>query len=152
MPTVSIGSPVQVFVDAVRRALLADATVAALVSSRVYGYVPEVSRTDFPYVVLGNRTADRDAGAMQQPGTNVTLQLDGWSDRKGASEMETILSRISALFERQTLSLSGGFEMIAGSLTCELQQVFAEPDSGDGNMPEQLLFHGVQRWRATIDG
>lgn len=151
MPTFSIGSPVQAFVDAMRAALLADATLTAQLATTaaVYGYVPEASRAEFPYLVLGARTADRDAGAMQLPGSNVTVQLDGWSDHKGASEMEGILSRVAFLFERQTLRLSGGFEMIAGSLTCEFQQVFQEPDA---DMPEQVLYHGMQRWRALIDG
>jgi hypothetical protein len=147
MPPV-IGSPVQAFVDALKRALLADATLVALVTG-VYGYVPEASRTDFPYLVLGMRTSDRDAGAMTLPGANVTVQLDGWSDHKGASEIEAILSRVAFLFERGTLALSGGYSMIVGSLTCEFQQVFVEPDA---DMPEQLLYHGLQRWRATIDG
>jgi hypothetical protein len=146
----TVGSPVQAFVDALRTALLADATLTALLSTAtaVYGYVPEAARTAYPYLVLGHRTADRDGGAMQVAGGKVTVQLDGWSSHRGASEMQAILSRVSVVLERQTVTVTG-FTLIQNSLTCELEGVFEEPDE---DAPERRLYHGVQRWTALIEG
>lgn len=142
------GSPVQAFVDGVRTVLLADATLTALLSSTtaIYGYVSEAARTDLPYLVIGTRTRTTEPGAMQKAGSRVTLQVDGWSDHKGPSEMHSILSRVAAVLERTAVTVTG-FTLITGSVTCEFETVFDEEDT---DAPEQRLYHGVQRWTAEI--
>lgn len=140
------GTPTQAFIDAVRAALLADATLMTLVTG-VFGHVSEAARTAYPYIVLGRRTRTNDGGAMQLAGGQVSVQLDVWSARKGASETQTILSRVFAVLERRALRVSG-FALIAGSLTCELEEVFDEPDA---DKPEARLYHGVQRWIADLE-
>jgi hypothetical protein len=140
------GSPTQAFVDAVKDRLDGDTTLAALVTG-TYGHLSEAARVAYPYLVLGQRTLDNEGGAMGLPGGRITLQLDGWSDRKGPSQMHTILSRVRVLLERQTLRLDG-FVMVVGSLTCELEDVFDEPDE---DKPGNRLYHGVQRWVASVD-
>lgn len=139
------GSPAQAFVDAIRTALVADAALLALVTG-VFGHVSEAARTAYPYIVLGRRNRQTDVGAMQIAGSRVTLQIDVWSAHKGASETHAILSRIAYVLERRNLPISG-FALVQGSLTCELEDVFDEPDA---DAPEARLYHGVQRWTAEI--
>ncbi len=105
------GSPVQPFVDAFKAALEADTTLMALIEG-VFGHLRETDATAFPYLVLGRRNRT-DAGAMGLAGNRVSMQLDGWSDHKGASEMHAILGHTSRILERRTLSVRG-FQMIGG--------------------------------------
>jgi len=140
------GSPTQAFIDALRAVLVADAALTALVAG-VFGHLSEAARTAYPYLVLGRRSRQNDGGAMQVAGGKVSVQLDVWSDHKGASEAHAILSRVYAVLERRALSVSG-YVVIAGSLTCEMEEVFDEPDA---DKPEARLYHGVQRWTADIE-
>lgn len=141
------GSPVEAFADGVRTVLTADATLVALVTG-IYAHVPEASRTAYPYLVIGRRSRTNDAGAFQTAGNVVAVQIDGWSDAKGPHVMHTILSRVAVLLERQAVTVTG-FELIGGSLTCELEDVF---DESDGDQPEARLYHGLQRWVAEVHG
>jgi Protein of unknown function (DUF3168) len=140
------GSPTQAFIDALRLALIADATLMALVIG-VFGNLSEAQRTVYPYLVLGRRSRQNDGGAMQIAGGHVSVQFDVWSAHKGASEAHAILSRVAALLERRSLRVSG-YAVIAGSLTCEMEEVFDEPDA---DKPGARLYHGVQRWTADIE-
>ena len=146
MPFMVTGSPAQAFIDVLLTTLRADATLIALVTG-VYGHLTEAQRTAFPYIVLGRRHRDSDGGAMQLAGGHVSVQIDVWSAHKGASEAHAICSRIAAVLERRTLLVSG-YAMVAASLTCEMEEVFDEPDTDD---PNALRYHGVQRWVATIE-
>lgn len=139
------GSPVQPFVDAFKAALEADTALMAAIEG-VYGHLRETQRTAYPYLVLGRRNRT-DAGAMQLAGSRVSMQLDGWSDHQGASEMHAILGHVSRVMERRTLRLSG-FEMVQGSLTCEYEDVFDEPDN---DTPTKTLYHGLQRWTCELN-
>lgn len=137
--------PTQAFADAVAARFDADATLLALVTG-VFGKLSEAARVPYPYVVLGRRNMNRDAGAMGLAGANVTLQIDVWSDYDGPYETQRILSRLSQLLERQMLAVAG-FSMVGGSLTCELSEVDDEPDE---DKPGARLYHGIQRWTAEI--
>lgn len=139
------GSPVQAFIDAVRTVLIADPTLDGLVEG-VFGHLSEAQRTAYPYVVLGRRHRANDSGAMQVAGGHVTVQLDVWSDHKGPSEAHAICSRVTALLERRMVTVSG-FEMVNGSLTCDFEEVFDEPDE---DSPDRRLYHGVMLWGAEI--
>jgi hypothetical protein len=139
------GSPTQALVDAIRITLTADAPLAALVTG-IYGHVSEAARTAYPYVVLGRRSRLNDSGAQQVAGGHVSLQIDVWSDHKGPSEVHSIQGRIARLLERANLPVSG-FALIQGSLTCEFEDVFDEPDV---DKPDARLYHGVQRWTAEL--
>lgn len=140
-------SPSQAFIDALKDALDADATLMDLVTG-VYGHLPESARTSFPYLVLGYRHLDDgQARSMALPGGRISVQLDGWSHHKGASEMHAILSRVRVLLERRDLRIPG-FALVQGSLTCEMEDVFFEPDE---DKPQDGLYRGIQRWTAEID-
>jgi len=139
------GSPVQAVVDGIKTVLAADTTLTATLTG-IYGYVPGSARTTFPYLVLGRRQRTNDSGAMQTVGGHVTVQIDVWSDHKGPSETHTILSRVAWLLERTAIAMAG-FALVQGSLTCEFEDVFDEPD---GDSPERVLVHGVQRWVCEV--
>lgn len=147
MPFPVVGDPVEPFVDGVRAILTADATLSALVSG-VHDHVPESSRQPEPYIVLGRRTRQNTTGALQVAGNVVTLQVDAWSKAKGPHTVHTILSRVAVLLERQPVAVAG-YELVAGSVTCEYGEVFDEPDE---DQPGARLYHGVQRWVAEIHG
>lgn len=143
------GSPTQAFIDAFKARCEADTTLMAIIEG-VFGHLDETERTPYPYVVFGQEQLDgndSNAGAMGLGGGKVVLELNGWSDHPGKSEMRAILSRIRLLFERQTLRVTG-FVMMAGSLTCEFEDIDDEPDE---DAPEQRLYRGMQRWSCVID-
>jgi len=125
--------------------MAADDVLSAALTG-IYGYVPAATRTAFPYLVLGRRQRNNDSGGMQAPGGHVTVQIDVWSDHKGPSEMHTLLSRIAWLLERVDISVPG-FALVRGSLTCDFEDVFDEPD---GDSPDRVLVHGVQRWVCEV--
>lgn len=147
------GSPITAFVDAFRNVLIGDTealngSVALMgLVTGVYGHVSDRARTDFPYLVIGDRHRANDGGAMQIVGGMVSVQLDGWSAAKGPFEMQSILSRVAWLCERRTGFKVAGFAALDGSLTCEFEEVFDEPDA---DSPGRRLYHGVQRWTALI--
>jgi hypothetical protein len=140
-------SPTEAFVDAVRIRLRADATLDAVITG-VFDHLREAERTLYPYLVLGYRHLDDgQTRSMGLPGGRVQLQIDGWSATKGPHEMHTMLSRVRVLFERYPLTVHG-FRLMDGSLTCEFEDVFDEPDP---DAPEKKLYRGIQRWGAEID-
>lgn len=140
-----VGSPTEAFTDGVRTVLKADTTLLGLVSG-VFDQLPETERTTYPYVVLGRRSRTGDTGAMGVAGSRVALQVDVWSDAKGPHQTHTILSRIARLLERQAVTVTS-YTLIQGSVTCEFEDVFDEPDE---DKPGSTLYHGVQRWAAEI--
>lgn len=140
----AIGSPVQGFVDAIKAALEADTALMAVVTA-VTGHVSETDRAVYPYLVIGRRSKS-DGGAMTVAGNRLTVQLDWWSDHRGPSEAQTIGGHVARILERAPLRIAG-YDVIAGSMTCELEEVFDEPDA---DMPGQKLYHGVQRWTAEV--
>ncbi len=147
------GSPVQAFVDGLRTLLTGDATLMALITG-VHGHVPEGSRQDYPFVVLGRRSATGDIGAMQVAGNRIAIQVDVFHGRNpdaatnviGPGPVHAILSRISVLLERQAVTVTG-YTLIVGSVTREFEEVFDEPDE---DAPEQRVYHGVARWAAEV--
>lgn len=144
--------PVIAFVDAFKAPLAADALLLAGATNvrplvGVYGHVSEAARVSYPYVVLGQRTLDGNAGAMQRAGNIVTLQLDGWSDAKGPFEIQAIGSRIFAVMERRCGFSVPGFDVIDGSLHREFGDYYDEPDD---DKPGSKLYRMVQRWTVEL--
>lgn len=153
----TLGSPVMAFTEAFRAVLVADTPSAMTTSGTtalmglvtgVYGHPSEATRVAYPYLVLGRRSRNNDSGAAQVSGGHVSLDLDGWSAAKSPYEMQRVLSRVAALMERRQLSIDG-WVLVEGSLTCEFEDVFDEPDE---DMPARRLYHGVQRWVCEIHG
>ena len=153
MPVTVTGAPTQAVVTGIRTVLAADATLIALVTG-IYGHVSEASRTIYPYIVLGRRSRTTESGAMHTPGSTVTVQIDVWHGRNdtatsnvlGPGPVHTILSRIAVLLTHVDVTVTG-YTLISGSLICELEEVFDEPDP---DSPDRRLYHGVQRWQAEV--
>lgn len=139
------GTPTQAYVDALKAALAADATLMSLVTG-IYGHLPDAARTAYPYQALGQRNRQSDVGVMGMLCSLVTVEVNVWSAHRGASEVQAILARNVIVLERKTLRVSG-FTMVEGSLTCEFEDVFDEPDE---DQPSRRLYRGIQRWRAEI--
>lgn len=138
--------PVVAFVDAVRSVLTRDTTLMALVSG-VYGHLSETAAVSYPYLVLGQRSTDGDAGAMQTAGTIVTLQIDGWSSAKGPYEIERIGSRVFALLERRKGFDVSGFAVIQGSL--HRASGFYDFEYDD-QTPQNSLYRLMQQWTVEL--
>jgi hypothetical protein len=145
MAFVVTGSPVQGVVDAMKTALTGDATLMAILTT-VTGHVVEQARPTYPYLVLGRRGRGADAGAFGIAGTTVSVELDWWSNHRGPYEAQTIGGHLSRILQRAALAVPG-FDVVAGSLTCEFEDIYEEPDD---DMPNQKLYRGVQRWTAEI--
>lgn len=141
------GSPVGPLANAIFVALRADANLMALVGNRVYDAVPRADTVAFPYVTFARTSGIPSGGAMQREGTQASVWLDVWSDSQGNAEANSILSRIQAVLTRANLPVAG-FTLNAGSLTCEMSEVF--PDT-DPDMPETSLYHGVQHWVGWLE-
>lgn len=152
MPFLVTAEPIIAFVDAFKAPIAADANLLAgstnvRAIAGIFGHISEAARVAYPYLVMGRRSADGDAGAMQTAGHLVTLQLDGWSDAKGPFEIEAIGSRVYALMERRAGFMVPGFAVIAGSLHREFVEYYDEPDE---DKPGSLLYRMVQRWTVEI--
>lgn len=142
------GSPAEPFAGAVLDALLADASVTALVGTRIAAATKLNVRTPFPYIVGGRTDVEAGAVAMQKDGGASVVWLDVFSDKNGPHEVHQILSAIRAVLRRDVVLTMPDFLMYGGSLACDEEHVFSEADP---DMPERGLFHGVQRWTADLE-
>jgi hypothetical protein len=138
--------PTIAVVDAIKAVLDGDATLRAMVTG-IYGHVSETAAKAYPYLVLGRRTTDGDAGAMQSAGTIVTVQIDGWSSAKGPYEIEAIGSRVFRLLERRAGFEVPGFAVVAQSLHRESGFYDVEFDE---TMPQRSLYRLMQMWTVEI--
>lgn len=143
------------FADALLRALVADETLLTLLgrgdpalgANRVTASQKDQRQRGFPRIVGARREATDQGGALQLEGGQAVLWLDVWSDLNGPHEVHQLQSRVRALLQRRRLTVDG-FRLVEGSLTCAEELVF--PDF-DPDMPQQGLFHGVQKWAADVD-
>lgn len=143
-----IGSPAGPFADAVLTVLAADAALTALVGGRIYASLKIGSRTALPYIVGEQAGVLPGSVPMQKEGGQGEIVLDTWSDLNGPDEVRRIQSRIRAVLNRDLVLTIPGYRMYGGSLQFEEETAFPEEDA---DMPEQGLFHGVQRVTADIE-
>lgn len=145
------GTPSAPFATAIYQRLRDDATLGALAPGGVHASLPQASRTDRPYVVIGLREFRDNGGVgpggMQREGGVATVTVDVFSDFHGPQETEDIQARIRQLLQRHDLSVSG-FVLYRGSLMCEDERVFSDFDP---DMPERSGYHGVQRWTGQLE-
>ena len=104
--------------------------------SGVYDAVPQ--KTALPYVVIGDgQTRMVDAQGLNI--TDLSLQLDVWTDVGGRKNALVIMNRLFALLHLGTLSISG-FEQVV--LRCE---------QADTDITEQgTRIHGTLNVRASV--
>lgn len=92
--------PVQ---DAVRAALLADATLTDLIRG-VFDWVEEGQA--YPYIRIGEAIETPD-NAHSSHGSNTVITLHVWSKYRGYAQALAIASRVRALLEHQPLTIAG---------------------------------------------
>ena len=139
-----------VLADALYRHLRDDVPLSALLAGGVQAAAAMSSRTERPYVVVGDRTLvdDGQAGAMGTDGGTVTVTIHVFSAFTGPQETEDIQARIRALIERVDLPLGPTLTLYGGSLAIEDEHVF---EDFDADMPDRSGFHGVQRATGLVE-
>jgi hypothetical protein len=113
-------------------ALKADATLAALVGTRIYDEPPQ--NPAYPNVTFGPVTAD----AWDSDGTlgwEAFVQIDAWSEKPGKPEVSRIMAAIKTVLHRSTLTLDT-------QTVCLALLDFSSILPWDGGTR-----HGVQRFR-----
>jgi hypothetical protein len=117
-------------------ALTGDSTLMGLVTG-IYDWVPEGTAT--PYVVIGETIAT-PRNAHDRFGRRSVTTIHVWSTHHGFSEINTILSRITAVLDHQPLTVTGHDAVMVHH---EFTQTLNDPD------PE--IRHGVIRFAITTE-
>jgi len=115
--------------------LTADATLATMVSTRIYDNVPQ--GTAYPYIAnIDPSMVDNDT--KDQDGADNTITLHVWSRYDGTKEVDAVLDRLYALLHRAPLGTVGS------SKNFMLRVMFA----GTVRHDDTYTRHGVIRLRA----
>lgn len=115
-----------------------DSNLTSTQGAAVYDEVPENS--SFPYVQIGGETAI-DYGTKDVNGSEVTINLDVWSQYKGSKEVKNLMDRIHTLLHDSDLNVTG-HNLV--NLRFEFGDVLRDPDG--------ITRHGVMRFRAVMLG
>lgn len=120
------------------------AALAALVSTRVYDFVPENAAA--PYVVIGDDTAT-DWDTKSKAGWEFTVTIHCWDfEKAGRKSVKSILSAVhDALHQQQSTITVTGFTLV--QIRREFQQTFQETAVEGAN---DRYWHGVARYRAVV--
>ena len=118
--------------------LNSDSTLTNTLGASIFDEVPEEST--YPFVSLGEETSV-DFNTKDLDGGSITVNIDVWSQYKGAKETKQIMDRIHTLLHNGSVSVSG-FNLIR--LQFEFSDVMRDPDG--------VTRHGVMRFRAIILG
>jgi len=121
---------------AIYGALTGDATLMALVTG-IYDSVPE--GTAMPYVSIGEAVAT-PRNAHDRFGRRNVATLHVWSRHQGFTEINAIMSRITAILDHQPLTVTGHDAVMVHH---EFEQTLNDPD------PE--IRHGVIRFAITTE-
>jgi len=118
--------------------LTGDSTLTTSLGASIFDEVPEGTAT--PYVTIGEDTTT-DYSAKGIDGSDITVNIDVWSEYKGSKECKEIMDRIHDLLHDSNLSVSG-FNLV--NLRFEFSDILRDPDG--------VTRHGVMRFRAIILG
>jgi hypothetical protein len=109
--------------------LKADANVAALVSGRIYDYVPRDAATGkvtatFPYVSFG---PEQDIPEQYDciDASEIVMQLDGWSRDPGFREVKRIANAVKSALQDAPLPINDNALVY---LEYDGRRVFRDPD------------------------
>ncbi len=98
-------SPVTILRRAIRAALLADATVVAMLGgAKVYDEAPPGAQP--PYIVFADAQW-RDWSTTLSRGAEQIFVLTGWSAQRGTREAHDIAGRVVELLDEAPLALAG---------------------------------------------
>jgi hypothetical protein len=117
--------------------LKADATLAAIIGTRVYDLPP--AAPTFPYVTLGEDQTIPDRGDGYE-GSDVSLTLHAWSKGTGFPEVKRMVAAIRASLTNAPLSLSG-HRLV--NIEFEDSRVLRDPDPA--------ISHGVLTFLARTE-
>jgi hypothetical protein len=132
------GDPAAELQLAVRRALIGNAVVAALVGDRVYDLVPVPST--FPYITIFDiQTIDDSAECIE--GSECYLDIHVWSRAAGSVEAKNIASAVRATLHEEDLSLGADHDLF--EIRFRDQQVVRDPDG--------LTTHAIMHFRALTE-
>tara|TARA_R100001460_G_scaffold29892_3_gene59178 strand:- start:7473 stop:7880 length:408 start_codon:yes stop_codon:yes gene_type:complete len=118
--------------------LNSDSNLTSTQGAAIYDEVPENSA--FPYVQIGGESAS-DFSTKDLTGSEVTINLDVWSQYKGSKEVKDLMDRVHTLLHDSSLAVTG-HNLI--NLRFEFSDVLRDPDG--------ITRHGVMRFRAVMLG
>ncbi len=130
------GWPLQ---KAIFSALVADATLAALIGDPPRLFDGPPGETALPYVQIGDGT-EADWGTATERGSEHQLTMHVWSRAGGRMEARAILSAIYDALHDSSLTLEGN---VLVNLRFIVSQVWRETDGA--------TYHGVARYRAVTE-
>lgn len=119
-------------------ALNSDSNLTSTQGAAVYDEVPENSA--FPYVQIGAEST-ADFSTKDLTGSEVTINLDVWSQYKGSKEVKDLMDRVHTLLHDSNLTVTG-HNLV--NLRFEFGDVLRDPDG--------ITRHGVMRFRAVMLG
>ncbi len=122
------------FQVAVRTALLADATLTAIVGTRVFDHTPQ--DTDFPYVVMGESSGS-EFDTKSEEGMEQTIMIHSWSRYRGLKETKDIIAAIIDVLDKAAL-------LVSGHTLVDLRFEFSDTIPQDDGFTR----HGVMRFKA----
>ena len=118
--------------------LNSDNTLTSTLGAAVYDEVPENS--SYPYVNIG-ADAQNEYDTKDLNGSDVTINIDVWSQYKGSKEAKNIMDRVHTLLHDTSLTVTG-FNLV--NLRFQSSGVLRDPDG--------ITRHGVMRFRAVMLG
>ncbi len=140
-----MGTPSNALQAAIYTRLTGYAPLTALVSTRVYDFVPASAQP--PYVVIGDDTVS-DWSDKATNGWEVTMTLHCWDyEKAGRKSVKAILSAIYDALHRQESNVT-----VTGFTLIEIRFDDFEAAFQDTSVtgPNDHYYHGVQRFRALI--
>jgi len=139
-----MGTPSNALQAAIYTRLKNYSALTALVSTRIYDFVPEEATP--PYVVIGDDTVI-DWSTKPANGWEATITIHCWDyEKAGRKSIKAIMSAIYDALHRQESNVTvTGFNLPIFQF--EFEQTFQDPSAeGQGDR----YYHGVQRFRAFI--
>ena len=100
---------------------------------------PEANQS-YPFIAIGDDRAD-DYSTKDLDGADYQVNIDIWSQYKGAKECKQIMDKIHDLLHDSSISVSG-FNLI--NMRLEYSDILRDPDG--------VTRHGVMRFRVIILG
>ena len=120
---------------AIYTALTGDATLTALVATRIVDGPPQ--GTTFPYVVIGEFSGE-PFDTKTQEGMDLDVTIHTWSEALGWKETADIMAAVLDALDKQSLSVTGHSLVL---LQFTFSDRFLDPDG--------VTRHGVQRFRVV---
>lgn len=136
--------PQRLILEKIYTVLTGDATLAAIVGTKIYSSVPKGAglASEFPRVDFGELNLS-DWSSHTFNGFDGYVMVHAWSVKDSETETLEILKQCYALLHNLDLGLaSQGFPTI--NFRCALNQVIRDQDG--------RTYHGIQRYSITLGG